>query len=268
MKKLQVLFISAALIAALFAGYFFIKRLSVSSGRDRQSSVLLKSATELMSAGKLTEAKKICEELIANHSDSMLVKDAQKLIGTLNMAILLSPTLAGGDVSYEVKLGDTLSDIAKKYNTTVELLKRSNNLTSDTLRPGMRLKIHTGKFSVVVDKTQNTLTLKSKEDVFKVYPISTGKEASITPAGNFKIVNKLPNPTWYTEGQTIPYGDPRNILGTRWMGLDNPGYGIHGTTEPESIGKSVTAGCVRMYNKDVEELYDILPAGTEVTILN
>ncbi|MBM3248214.1 MAG: L,D-transpeptidase, partial [Candidatus Omnitrophica bacterium] len=57
-------------------------------------------------------------------------------------------------------------------------------------------------------------------------------------------------------------------LGTRWMGFDIPEYGIHGTTEPESIGKQATKGCVRMINKDVEELYSILPVGTEVTIID
>ena len=66
----------------------------------------------------------------------------------------------------------------------------------------------------------------------------------------------------------IPADSPDNILGSRWMGFDLPGYGIHGTTEPESIGKSCTQGCVRMLNSEVEELYDIVPVGTEVTILD
>jgi lipoprotein-anchoring transpeptidase ErfK/SrfK len=79
----------------------------------------------------------------------------------------------------------------------------------------------------------------------------------------------MDDPTWYAPGgKIIPPGDPRNILGSRWLGLDKPGYGIHGTTEPSSIGRSVTAGCVRMLNKDVEELFVILPVGTEVAILD
>ena len=58
------------------------------------------------------------------------------------------------------------------------------------------------------------------------------------------------------------------LLGSRWLGFNMPGYGIHGTIEPETIGKQVTAGCVRMRNSDVEELYDILPLGTEVSIVD
>ena len=64
----------------------------------------------------------------------------------------------------------------------------------------------------------------------------------------------------------IPSESPENILGTRWLGFDMPGYGIHGTTQPDSIGKQATAGCVRMLNSEAEELYDLLPIGTEVTI--
>ena len=76
------------------------------------------------------------------------------------------------------------------------------------------------------------------------------------------------NPTWYKAGTAVPYGSPKNILGTRWMGITKPSYGIHGTTEPEKIGQQVTAGCVRMKNEEVEELYNFLPVGTEVTIVD
>jgi lipoprotein-anchoring transpeptidase ErfK/SrfK len=76
------------------------------------------------------------------------------------------------------------------------------------------------------------------------------------------------NPTWYKQGAVIPAGSPENILGTRWMGFDLPAYGIHGTTEPQSLGKQVTQGCVRMSNADVEQLFIIVPIGTEVTIVD
>jgi lipoprotein-anchoring transpeptidase ErfK/SrfK len=66
----------------------------------------------------------------------------------------------------------------------------------------------------------------------------------------------------------IPAGNPQNILGSRWLGLDKEGYGIHGTTEPQSLGKQATAGCVRMQNSEVEQLYSIVPKGTEVTIVD
>ena len=131
----------------------------------------------------------------------------------------------------------------------------------------MDLKINTAKFSVLVDKSQNILTLKSNEKVAKVYSASTGAN-NCTPTGTFTITSKLTNPVWYTAGAVVPAGSPDNILGSRWLGLSKQGYGIHGTTQPESIGKQVTQGCVRLPNEDVEELYIILPIGSEGTIVD
>ena len=109
--------------------------------------------------------------------------------------------------------------------------------------------------------------LKCDEEVFKTYVISTGKNNS-SPVGTFKIVNKIANPTWFKAGVAVPPTSPENILGTRWMGFDLAGFGIHGTTEPQFLGQQVTQGCVRMANPEVEELYIMVPVGTEVTIVD
>ena len=84
--------------------------------------------------------------------------------------------------------------------------------------------------------------------------------------GTFRIVNKIMDPVWYTEKAVVPAESPENVLGSRWMGFNLAGYGIHGTVSPEKIGQQATKGCVRMLNAEVEELYTIIPAGTEVTI--
>jgi lipoprotein-anchoring transpeptidase ErfK/SrfK len=118
-----------------------------------------------------------------------------------------------------------------------------------------------------VDKSQNTLILKANEEFFKAYTVATGRDNS-TPTGVFKIVNKLENPTWFKAGKVIPAGNGENILGSRWLGLSVRGYGIHGTTDPASLGKQVTDGCVRMSNSDVEELYKIVALNCEVTIVD
>jgi lipoprotein-anchoring transpeptidase ErfK/SrfK len=101
----------------------------------------------------------------------------------------------------------------------------------------------------------------------KTYTVATGKENS-TPTGSFKIVNKLRNPTWFRTGAVIPPNSPENVLGSRWLGLDIKGYGIHGSRDINEIGKQVTMGCVRMRNQEIEEVYDIVPVGTEVTIID
>jgi len=216
--------------------------------------------------GQLLSARKALQKVVYESGDGGLIPDTEKQLGNLNIKILFSSLLTEDSVVYEVKEGDSLSKIAKQFNTTVELLAQANRIKNNALRLGMKLSITTEKFSVLIDKSQNTLTLKSKDGVVKVYTVSTGLD-NVTPVGTFKIINKIVNPPWYKEGSVIAAGDPRNILGTRWMGLSEAGYGIHGTTQPETIGKHITQGCVRMYNQDVEVIYTILPVGTEVVIM-
>lgn len=166
---------------------------------------------------------------------------------------------------YEVQPGDNFIRIAKKTQVSADLIEKINTVKPEKLRPGMKLKIPLFKFSILVDKSDNILTLKAGEEVLKTYVVSTGLNNS-TPVGIFKITDKVKNPTWYTNGRAIPFGHPDNLLGTRWIAFDKPGYGIHGTTEPDKLGQQVSAGCVRMRNDEVQELYQFVSRGTEITI--
>ena len=178
---------------------------------------------------------------------------------------LFSKEITPDSMAYIVKPGDSLYVIARKNHTTVDFIKRVNGLTSDNIYPRMKLKIHTAPFSIAIDKAKNTLILYSGTVAVKKYTVATGKK-NCTPVGEFKITDKLLNPTWFKTGAILPPGSPKNALGTRWMGLDKPAYGIHGTIEPKSIGTQASEGCIRMLNEEVEELYSIVPVGTKVTI--
>lgn len=124
---------------------------------------------------------------------------------------------------------------------------------------------------IVINKVTNQLAYFEGDELVKVFPVGTGKKASYTPEGNFKVVSKLVNP--YYRAKNIPGGDPQNPLGVRWLGLNAGGtkgdvYGIHGNNNPDSIGKYVSLGCIRMYNRDVIWLFDRVPLGTPVSIIN
>lgn len=110
-------------------------------------------------------------------------------------------------------------------------------------------------YSITINTEAHTLTLFKSDKFFKSYTVAVGKSSTPTPKGTFKIVNKAINP-----------GGP---FGVRWLGLDAPNgdYGIHGTNNPDSIGKNVSNGCIRMYNKDVLELSSLVPIGTIVKIV-
>lgn len=236
------------------------------SSEAQSARVLFAQGQRAQAEGSFTEAKSLYTQVMQHPAGAEFAASAQERLGQVNMRLLLSAVATPESQSYDVQAGDTLSKIAKSFHTTVELLKAGNGLTSDRIRPLQRLKVVRANFSVIVDKSQNTLTLKQGEEVLKVYRCATGS-GGITPAGNFHIVNRIVDPPWYSPQGVIPQGDPRNILGSRWLGFDVPGYGIHGTTDPTSIGKSVTQGCIRLANSDVEEIFTFLPEGTPVTIV-
>ena len=234
--------------------------------RAATAKTLLAQAERARIEGSLWEAKQLYQQILQQVPTSDVAATVQQRIGEVNLKLLLSPTPTPDSMTYEVQPGDTLSKIAKKFHATVQLLKAANDLTDDRIRPSQRLKVSKAAFSVIVDKSQNTLTLKNGEEVLKIYRCSTGRGGN-TPAGTFRIINRIIDPPWYSPDGVIPPGDSRNPLGSRWLGFDEPRYGIHGTIDPSSIGKQVTKGCVRLANADVEELFTLLPEGTPVTIV-
>jgi lipoprotein-anchoring transpeptidase ErfK/SrfK len=228
---------------------------------------LYKQAVALKKDQDLLNAREWYKRIIAEYPGFENIAGVQKELEALNLEIIFSNVPTPQTVIHEVQSGDTLGKLASKYGTTVELIKKSNNLATDTIRLGQKLRIWTGQFNIFVDKSQNILVLKNGNDVVKIYQVSTG-EHNNTPTGTFTITNKLVNPVWYKAGAIIPPESPQNVLGSRWLGFDLLGYGIHGTVDPESIGRQVTAGCVRMRNADVEELYSLVSTGTQVVIVD
>lgn len=108
--------------------------------------------------------------------------------------------------------------------------------------------------SIYIDTTKRKLKFSS-DSLNKTYKCAVGKPTTPSPLGNWTIVQKAL--------------DPGGPFGVRWMRLSVPwgGYGIHGTNNPKSIGKAVSHGCIRMYNEEVIEVYDLTPIGTPVTIV-
>lgn len=118
---------------------------------------------------------------------------------------------------------------------------------------------------IVVSIPDRKLALLEDGDVLKVYDVAVGAEKSPSPTGDFTIVNRLENPTYYRPGVVIEAGT-NNPLGTRWMGLSQKGFGIHGTNQPQSIGKAASHGCIRMAQSDLEELFTLVHIGDAVSI--
>jgi len=119
---------------------------------------------------------------------------------------------------------------------------------------------------IVVSLEDHKLALVEDGKVKKIYNVAVGKPSTPSPAGTFTIARRVMNPTYSHDGRVVPPG-PNNPVGTRWMGLSIPGYGIHGTNVPSSIGKAASHGCIRMAKKDLEELYPMVEVGDTVELI-
>ena len=140
------------------------------------------------------------------------------------------------------------------------------------IRAHQKLKIPQGTFSAVAQKHAHRLIILLNDEYIKEYSVALGAPESPTPEGKFVLdIGKAKDPSWTdSDGRLYKFGDPKNFLGTRWMPFNDTeghhGLGIHGTTDPESVGKDASNGCIRMQNADVEEIFGMLAPGDTAEI--
>jgi lipoprotein-anchoring transpeptidase ErfK/SrfK len=127
---------------------------------------------------------------------------------------------------------------------------------------------------VVIHRGANRMVVYGGSSVWRTFRVATGQPIYPTPLGNWHVVDMQRNPWWrppdsaWAKGlKPIPPG-PGNPLGTRWMGLDAAGVGMHGTPDAASIGYSASHGCIRMFVPDAEWLFNQVRIGTPVFIVS
>lgn len=166
---------------------------------------------------------------------------------------------------YTIQANDQLRVIANQYQLSWEYLARLNKTEPRRIQLGQKLKVVKGPFGAIIDLQDFALTIHLQGYYVKRYDVGVGKDGS-SPLGKFSVLNKVENPQ-YTgpDGRVIKGDDPQNPLGERWIDLGDS-YGIHGTIDPDSIGKAASRGCIRLRDKDVIEVYDFLVKDSEVVI--
>jgi lipoprotein-anchoring transpeptidase ErfK/SrfK len=118
---------------------------------------------------------------------------------------------------------------------------------------------------VLISIPDRKLAVIEDGNVVATFPVAVGAAVSPSPTGEFQIVSRVSNPTYYRPGTVIPSGKD-NPVGTRWVGLSQKGYGIHGTNAPRSVGHAASHGCIRLRNRDMERLFTMLRVGDVVEI--
>jgi hypothetical protein len=155
-------------------------------------------------------------------------------------------------------------------HAAVLAFQRARSLPADGVVGPMTTGALSGR--IVIDQSDHLLTLYRPGQATLQFPVAVGQSAYPTPTGDFTVITMVRDPTWvppdaeWAQGALpVPPG-PDNPLGTRWIGISAPAVGIHGTPDPESIGYSVSHGCIRMRIPDVELVFELVSIGTPVHI--
>lgn len=223
----------------------------------------LAEAEELLATGETLKAHRQLSRLYWDHKEFR--PRLQEIIDSTAQAIFFQPKPHYVE-AYVIEKGDRLEAVAKKYNLSWEYVAKLNRTEPRRIQIGQKLKVMKGPFGAVVELRDYTLTVHLQGYYVKQYKVGIGKENS-SPLGKFTVLEKLVDPQ-YTDSQTgkvIEGGDPANPLGKRWIDIGDH-YGIHGTIDPTSIGKSESRGCIRMNDADIIEVYDFLVKTSEVVI--
>jgi len=177
---------------------------------------------------------------------------------------------------HKFKAGENLWSLArgpwKKAGITVAsgfVLKVNGISDARRIRAGQTLRIPKERLSLLVRKDRFEITVLLGDSPVERFRVGLGADDS-TPEGRFEIATKLKNPPWYFNGRRIEFGDPENLIGTRWMGFSQSesaeGIGIHGTSDESTVGQAMSHGCIRMKQVDVERLFEWVPRTCEVEV--
>lgn len=215
-----------------------------------------------LEAGELLAAHKLMSKMLWNLKGSD--PELQTRLEAAAKKIFFSPQPHFIE-PYVVQPGDQLQKVAKKYGLSWEYLAKLNKTDPRRIREGQKLKVLKGPFAAIVSLRDFSLTVHLQGYYVKRYQVGIGKDGT-SPIGKFPVLGKLIDPQ-YTDpdGKVIDGGDPANPLGKRWIDLGDS-YGIHGTIEPDSIGKAESRGCIRLRDADILEVYDFLVSESSVEI--
>lgn len=232
-----------------FADFLAESRSNLKQGRFRETLAILSSRYDEQDQ---TEAEA-----------AALTKLLDQLAGTV-----IYSTEHHLEPAYVVQPGETLPQIAEKYDVPVELLAKINGIPDPMqLQTGRELKVVRGPFRAVVRLDKHEMALWLHDMYAGRFPIGVGTDKAEL-VGSFQVLEKNREPTYYSPtGRAFDPQDPLNPLGQRHIGLGE-GVGIHGTNDEGSIGQTGGPGAIRLGQRDADDVFDILSLGSHVVIQN
>lgn len=225
-----------------------------------------RAAEKLKKEGKLLEARTALTNFIQQYPNGLHVGEAQDLLGEINVSILLSDYPAPEKEEYTVRRGDVLAKIAREFQTTPEMIMRTNNLSGTMLRIGQKLHLSRPEFSILIQRNAKLLYLLDHDHFFRRYHILKEKLPGTPPA---KINTRVAEIMAWKNGKRIGLGSPQFLNSTRWIRLATPGYVIY--SEPDEVHQILDipppSEGFGMAATEVEELSSLVNPKTAVTIV-
>lgn len=233
-------------------------------------------------AGQRLAARHELNRMLAEATPPADQRELRRHLAQIADETIFSRGTTEGDplvVRHKVEPGQYLVHLQKRYAVPYEMIMRINGIkNASNVGAGRVLKIPRGPFHAVIHKSAYRLDLYLQDLYVRSFRVGLGADSS-TPIGGWIVKDRLTNPTYYPpssaqQRRIIPPDDPANPLGEFWVGLrgvsgdaeGQVGFGIHGTIEPESIGRNASMGCVRMFNEDIDFVYgSLLPDKSNVT---
>lgn len=243
----------------------------------QSGAAAIRSAVQRAAAGQLIDARQELNRLLSQSALPAEQSEIRKHLSLLAEQTVFSKQRIDGDPlfeSYVVQSGDKLIAIGRRYDVPADAIMLINGIPSaDKLRAGATLKAPRGPFHARIVRSQFRLDLYLQDVYVRSFAVGLGADYG-TPTGTWRVKDRLSNPTYFPppsakDKRVIAPNDPRNPLGEYWIGLeglsgdakDAQSFGIHGTIEPDSIGRNASMGCVRLLNEDVEFLFRTLAPG-------
>ncbi len=253
------------------------------SSTSAQAGTQLSRGMSMIREGRLVQGRKELSQLLFTDDASLSPLDAQTLRDTLasvNKQLVFSDEVVPGDPiaeAYLVQRGDYLSRIAPKFGIPYQFIERINQTPAERLQAGKPIKVIKGPFHARISKSNYRLDIFALDPngqplYIRSFPVGLGK-ADSTPQGAFIIQpnSKVKNPSWRNPrtGEFFRKDDPNIPIGEYWLALKGTtpdtetvtGYGIHGTNDPQSIGRQASMGCIRLREKDIGLVFDMLEGG-------
>lgn len=232
----------------------------------REFVEFLETARQKLDKGELANVHQVLSAWFADNrltpqEDMQLTELLDQVAGTVvysRQAVL--------DPPYTVEPGATLERIAERYGVPWRLLAKINGIAQpEQLAPGQSLKVIRGPFEARIYLSRSELVLFVRDYYAGRFPLTVGSDASTAP-GIYRVCEKFESPSYYTPTGVISPGDPNNPLGRLWIGLGGR-LGIHGPGQPDLTGQPNPPGAFILSEKDIEDVYDILSVGSQITII-